>query len=111
MWSATGLPNGLAFHLVQGFLFLNGTPASGTQGTYNPVFTVKDAANSTSSITLPLTITSSENPPLQIATPSVLPPSEVESGRYFLILSATGQFVLQPFPNLSWSGRGRDGHC
>jgi uncharacterized protein (TIGR03437 family) len=65
-WSATGLPNGLSFSAGG---VLSGTPAAGSQGSYNPQFTVKDSSNTSANKTLPLTI----NPPLGISNPTSLP--------------------------------------
>jgi len=59
-WSATGLPNGLTISPIG---LLSGTPGAGSQGPYNPQFTVKDSSNATTSITLPLTVSV---PPLTI---------------------------------------------
>gem|GEM_PF-1541934 len=53
-WTATGLPNGLTINLNTGAL--GGTPASGSQGSYNPSFTVTDSNHATASVTLALTI-------------------------------------------------------
>jgi hypothetical protein len=65
-WSATGLPNGLSLS-VGGVL--SGAPAAGSQGSYNPQFTLTDSSHTTLSVTLPLPINAS----LQITGPVLLP--------------------------------------
>ncbi len=74
-FSASGLPNGLTLSQSG---FLSGTPAPGTQGTYNPLFTVTDSTSSCSTpfsncpyvgtFTRSITI----GPPLSFASPSSL---------------------------------------
>jgi trimeric autotransporter adhesin len=70
-WSASGLPPGLSFSSSG---VLSGTPASGSSAGYNPVFTVTDSSNTTASVNLPLTITSSVSPP------TITSPSSLSSG-------------------------------
>jgi hypothetical protein len=78
--------------------FLTGIPAAGTQGTYNPQFTVRDTAGGTASVTFSVTISATENPPLQITTPAALPAWEVGSQYYRQPLSVTGGY-----PPYQWS--------
>ena len=67
VWSATGLPNGLQLSTSG---VLSGTPASGSQGTYSPQFTVKDSSQSTTAVTMTLTVCGS----LSVSGPLLLAP-------------------------------------
>ncbi len=92
-WSAVGLPNGLSMSAAG---LLGGTPAAGSQGTYQPQFTVKDLVNGTATISLPLTIGVTEVPPLQITTPHTLPTGK-QGTNYFQTFTASGGF-----PSYAW---------
>ena len=70
---------------------LSGVPAPGSQGTYNPQITARDNANGATTVTLPLTISSTEIPPLQFTTPSTLPPAK-QGRAYNLTLSVSGGY-------------------
>jgi hypothetical protein len=107
VWSATGLPAGLT--MSPSGLF-SGGPASGTHGTYNLQFTVRDSSNVTASVTLSLTI----YPPIIITGPTTLPGGTV-GGSYgpiqFTATGGTGNhrwgLVYQPLPaGLSLSAAG-----
>ena len=92
-WSASGLPSGLILDPSTGTLY--GTPDAGAQGSYNPTFTATDTVGGAASVTLPLTITTTEPLPLQITT--TLAPLNI-NGSYNQILTATGGY-----PPYQWS--------
>jgi hypothetical protein len=52
-WSSTSLPGGLSFSAAG---VLSGTPATGSQGSYSPQFTVTDSKLHTANVTLSLVI-------------------------------------------------------
>ena len=87
-WSAVGLPTGMSMSAVGA---LGGVPSPGSQGTYQPQFTVKDMVNGTATLTLPLTVSTTEVPPLQI-TPATLPPGK-QGTNYFQTLAVSGGFL------------------
>lgn len=87
-WSAVGLPNGLTMNASG---LLGGVPAEGSQGTYQPHFTVRDLVNGTATISLPLTISLTEVPPMQI-TPVTLPPGK-QGTTYLQTLAVSGGFL------------------
>lgn len=80
-WSASGLPSGLTIS-VEGVLA--GTPAAGSQGSYNPQFTVRDSSNNTTSVTRSLTISSGS------ISISSLNPSSVKAGSQGFTLTVNG---------------------
>lgn len=110
-WSATGLPGGLSFSTAG---VLSGTPVTGSQGSYNPQFTVTDSSNTTATVNLALTINSSTINPsgLQITGPASLP-SPIIGTAYgpvmFTASGGTGSYTWSAtgLPNgLSISGAG-----
>jgi len=88
IWSATGLPNGVT---VSPRGLLSGIPAPGSQANYNPQITVRDNANGATTVTLPLTTSTTEIPPLQFTTPSTLPPAK-QNGGYDQTLTVSGGY-------------------
>ena len=83
-WSASGLPSGLTFSSSG---VLSGTP--GSQGSSNPIFTVTDAAGTTASATLSLTIGNSA-PSLSITSPSSLSAGTVGTAYGPVTFAASG---------------------
>jgi hypothetical protein len=84
-WSATGLPNGLSINSSTGVL--SGTPSAGSQGAYNPQFTV--TSGSTANVTKSLTINPAATP-LSITGPGSLSPGTVGVTYGSVSFSATG---------------------
>ena len=91
-WSATGLPSGLSFS-VGGVL--SGTPTTAAGCT--PQFTVTDSANSTASVSHPLTVNGS----LNITGPASLPAGTVGSAYNPVTFTATGGIGVY-----AWSATG-----
>lgn len=89
-WSATGLPAGMVFGVTG---LLSGKPAVFSRGSYNPQFTVTDAANATASITQTLIVVPQT---LQITGPTSLPVGNVGTPYgpiQFSVAGGTGAFL------------------
>jgi hypothetical protein len=98
VWSATGLPSGIAMSAIG---WLSGAPATGTHGTYSLQITVRDSSNVTASVTLSLTI----YPPVIVTGPAALPGGTVGLAYGPIQFTATGGtgnnrwgLVFQPLP-------------
>jgi predicted outer membrane repeat protein len=92
-WYGSGLPSGLAVSTAG---VLSGTPATGTQGTYNMQVTLVDAAQATVIRTFPITI----NAPVTVTTTSA--PVGTVGTPYSASLSASGG--VPPYSNWTVSG-------
>ena len=71
-WSAD-LPNGLTFSAGG---VLSGTPAPGSQGSYNPMFSVRDSQGNGAVVTLPLIVRSAA-PTITSVNPNPVPAADV----------------------------------
>jgi Putative Ig domain len=83
-WSAAGLPAGLSFSPAG---VLSGTPVTGSQGAYNPQFSVTDSARNTVHLTLPLVVNVAA---LQITGPGSLAAGTVGVDYGHVMFTATG---------------------
>jgi hypothetical protein len=84
-WSATGLPKGLS---VSSRGVLSGTPAQGSQGFYNPKFTVVDSDDESASATLPLAINEvAPSPAISSVNPNPVP---ARNGNQTLFINGSG---------------------
>src|SRR5262249_25118559 len=86
IWSASGLPAGMSM-TADGVL--GGTPATGSQGTYTPQFTVRDSLGAGSSLMLALTILQPPNSP-SVVSPTSLGPATVGQSYPPVQFTATG---------------------
>jgi len=93
----SGLPNGMA--LSAGGV-LSGTPAPGSQGSYNPMLRVTDALGYTGSVGFDIAV-SADPSPLSITTPAVLPNGRESAAYGPVTFSASGGTGA-----LSWSATG-----
>ncbi len=84
-WSATGLPSGLS---ISSSGVLRGTPAPGSQGSYNPQFMVTDSGGASDAVILPLTISANAAAPIITSVgPSPVP---ALNGNQTLFINGSG---------------------
>jgi len=94
-WSATGVPAGLTF--ATGGV-LSGTPALGSNGTYNLQTTVRDSGNNTASAVMALTV----NAAAQVPAISVLSPNYAFLGGPAFTLTVAGS-GFRPGAVVQWN--------